>query len=140
MAIRWFIYPCCRYLGSSPYCSDHGEPGEFKEWTLPLNQLMARYMLIYQVAATGEHRPLANELLGPLRITCSLCDGSGLLGGVDDPEPAWCPNCRGSGGRWNCTREEFERRRDQILEKFPEARVERDGNTIGPVDGLKVVF
>lgn len=86
-------------------------------------EFMSMYMAVYQLAPMGRHRPLAAEVLEPLRSNCATCGGSGLIGTAKDKHPRECSHCEGTGGFWNCTDEAKAAAYARVLAEFPEAAV-----------------
>lgn len=101
-------------------CPKCGKPGQPARWVLTMHEAMARYQYVTGLKPVGPHRPMADEVIGPLRDLCMSCAGHGLcMRGADD----WrlCPDCEGTGAYWTVKEYRIRRALKRILKRFPEA-------------------
>ncbi len=105
---------------STPACGACGQPGVFDGWHLSMHEMMACYQYVYGVKPLGPHRPLTDQLLGPMRQRCSNCAGNGICSLSAD---GWrgCAACEGTGGVWTGTALQLEAAYREILRNFPNA-------------------
>jgi hypothetical protein len=88
-----------------------------------MHEAMAVYQYVYGLKPIGPHRPVADELMTPLRVICGMCTGTGLRPSVEGEWWSLCPYCEGTQGVWRSNPEEVEARRREVLRRFPDAKV-----------------
>ena len=104
-----------------------------------MHERMAAYQYVYGLKPNGPHRPLADRLLTPLRITCERCEGRGLCSGPDVNRWYLCSVCEGTRGFWSRSPEEIEAVRREVLQAFPDAAVgSTPANFVSPTLALKL--
>lgn len=119
-----FWYHVCGEGGvytTGPVCESCGAQGTFAGWKLSVDQDMGRYQYVYGLKPMGPHRQVADERLGALRVTCTRCEGQGIL--TIDGGRRWriCPVCEGTGGFWTVPDEDVQRAREEVLVTYPDA-------------------
>ena len=87
-------------LHTSPQCGTCGGRGVFDGWRLGMWEAMRIYLYVYGLNPMGPHRPLADELLVPMRELCARCGGRAVLT-IDEDTWSACPTCEGTGGIWS---------------------------------------
>ncbi len=102
----------------SPDCSVCGGRGQFVGWRLSMWEAVSVYGYVYGLRPFGPHRPLADQLLAPMRDPCVRCDGHRVLT-RDDGGWAVCPACEGTGGVWNRPAEDVEAFRRAVVARWP---------------------
>jgi hypothetical protein len=109
------------YSGSPEPCGTCGVPGVFDGWALSMWEQVARYRYTYGLNPFGPHRPLADELLVPMRDLCLRCGGRAVLTAGDGTTWRDCPACEGTGGVWNRPFEEVDAAWREVVARWPDA-------------------
>jgi hypothetical protein len=107
----------------TPTCRSCGGPGRYDGWHYTMHEAMARYQSRYRLKPLGPHRGMADKLLEGTTIECERCWGRGLR---DVPGGGWetCRACQGFGTAWAVPADEIQRRRQRILDAFPDAEAQ----------------
>jgi hypothetical protein len=86
------------------------------------NTIRWTFQLEFGLKSNIYNAALVRELLGGVMRPCTLCEGSGVFGtsGI-----YWrkCPACQGLGEVYSISDEELQRRRQLVLEAYPEAGI-----------------
>lgn len=142
MPLQFWKHTCPEVGGvatTNRVCTYCGRQQEYDGWHLHMYENMAVYQYVYGLKPTGPHRPLADRLLTPLRITCKACAGRGLRTGREGDRWSLCPACEGTGGTWSSSPEEVEAVRREVLRAFPHAGVARTpANFVSPTLALNL--
>lgn len=93
-------------------------PAVWGGWRLGIIEAMGQYANRYKLPPVGMHRHLTDALFKGAYAKCERCNGSGYYG-VDPGDLHGCPVCRGRGGRWTISAQEFRYRRRLVLEAYP---------------------
>ena len=98
----------------------------YTRWAMPRNRFeaMASYAALYGLKPEGEHRKFADQLLSNTTETCGTCGGTGLNGTYGNMGWLVCPACFGLGRVYNISREELFKRRQLVLDRYPDAESE----------------
>ena len=102
-------------------CEDCGRRGCPAGWSRSIIEMMGAYQRRTGLKPIGPHRPLADELLGPLTRRCQTCAGQGLLDAEQGEGWRYCPACDGLGTYLAGTAAEIAEARRRILDAFPNA-------------------
>jgi hypothetical protein len=118
----WDHSQCCGdFSAGTPECRDGRKRGRYAGWRLATDERMARYQHVYGLKPIGPHRPLADELLTPLRATCPRCEYEGILNFYQGRLWLACPDCQGTGGSWVVPDGVVQATRATVLEAYPDA-------------------
>jgi hypothetical protein len=87
----------------------------------PRNGIEARAQeqVLYGFRTQGGHRSRVHELLGDAYKACPTCAGTGFYGTYGGMGWRYCPACRGLGSVLAISLEELDRRRKQIIDRYP---------------------
>ena len=108
---------------SSEVCERCGQRGDYIGWTYGRVETLVAYTRFTGLKPAGAHRPLADELIGPLMETCEACRGRGIYDINNGEFYRICPLCDGTGFTLTVDVETFETVRLQVLLLYPGAAV-----------------
>ena len=86
-----------------------------------VNTLRLVFQLEFGINPTIYNAKLVRELLGDSMRPCTLCNGSGAFGTSGGMGWMKCPACLGMGEVYAISDEELQRRRQLVLEAYPDA-------------------
>ena len=102
-------------------CPNCGEHGVYDGWHYSVIEFMAAYSARTGLAPYGEHRALADELIGSRMKKCPQCDGNGVIDINQGESCSNCPLCRGMLAIFDGTQEELDALRQEVLRAYPYA-------------------
>lgn len=134
MARQVWDFDCrkeCRLF--EPHCTRCGRSGTYAGYSLSIIEMWGQYWRFFRLSPLGPQHRIAEEVMGPVTGQCNDCNGSGLQGAVDDWGFADCAGCAGTGRIRLCSKEEFERLRQEVLARAEavEAAERQDGSAAG---------
>jgi hypothetical protein len=97
----------------------------YSPYALPRTDDEARayYQALYGFRTQGAHLGLVRQLLGDAHHACPTCKGAGLYGTYGGLGALNCPACRGLGVAYTISLDELEKRRRQIIDRYPGAAI-----------------
>jgi hypothetical protein len=105
---------------------------------LRMHESMLSYQLHYGLTPVGDHRRLADQLLGAVTKRCNYCDGDGLFGSSDLATWEICSSCRGYGSLPLPNSPELKAVRAEVAKHYPDA-IAPGADDVGP-DTLREVL
>jgi hypothetical protein len=104
-------------------CRSCGGRGDYDGWHYTMHEAMARYQSQYRLKPIGPNRGMADTLLRDTTVACEVCRGRGLR---DVGGDRWetCQTCRGFGSVFAFSASEIQRRRQRVLDAYPDAEAQ----------------
>ena len=95
--------------------------------------MSGQFVRFFRVNPYGPEKHIADEVMGPVAGRCPDCEGTGLQVSLESAAGFdQCPTCDGTGRIRLCSAEEFERRRQFVIERAEALRqVQQPGKAGG---------